>query len=105
MAEDAGPEHVERGARDRDDDTTIPSTIRIGPSIRIRRRTAFLKSFDRSPGTPAEFHRPAARVSGAARSISSLSCSCVVVDERHAAALFSPICDCTISAYVGAALA
>ena len=33
-----------------------------------------LKSFDRSPGTPAEFHRPAARVSGAARSSSSSFC-------------------------------
>ena len=40
-------------------------TTHIGPSIPPSRRTVFLKSFDRSPGTPAEFHRPAARISGA----------------------------------------
>src|SRR4051794_19716012 len=53
---------------------TTTSTTHIGPSIPPRRRSAFLKSFDRSAGTPAEFQRPAARVSGAARSSSSSSC-------------------------------
>ena len=51
--------------------TMMPTAIHFLPSIPPKRRRAFLKSFERSPGTAAELQRPAARCSGAERSTSS----------------------------------
>ena len=82
--------------------TTIEHDPHRARACRSGAGATFLKSFDRSPGTPAEFQRPGrARLGRREVELFLVLVFLLVVDERHAASLFSPICDCTISAYVG----
>src|SRR3954447_11394027 len=68
-------------------------TPHIGPSIPARRRSAPRKSFERSPGTPAEFQRPVGRVSGAERSSSSSNSSSRMVIAASPSCCFALLAD------------
>ena len=79
-----GPNTLSVALDDRDDDDDAEHDPHRAEHAGAGGGATFLKSFDRSPGTPAEFQRPGGARLGR-REVDLLARPRLVVDERHAA--------------------